>query len=307
MEKHKAIPRRNKMFWHFAKDDSMFTTIRVISKPLDTQLYCALLPQHLTNQAMLEFEAYKTYHAYATGKKKLNAQGLETLSEKALSEAKQIKIATKRSKIQFHSSHTSGSGADEGTGVSPGVPDNNIDDKGYWDDGCSRHMTGNISYLSDYESFDRGYVSFGQGGCKITGKGTIKTAKLEFENVYFVKDLKTPRQHNMYSIDLKNIVPHRDLTCLVSKASVDEVRPIGTKWVLKNKKDEKGIVIINKARLVAQGHTQEEGIDYDEVFILVARIEAIRLFLAYASFMGFTVYQMDMKSAFLYGTIDEEV
>nr|GFB65375.1 putative ribonuclease H-like domain-containing protein [Tanacetum cinerariifolium] len=85
------------------------------------------------------------------------------------------------------------------------------------------------------------------------------------------------------------------------------VRPIGTKWVLKNKKDERGIVIRNKARLVAQGHTQEEGIDYDEVFTHVARIEAIRLFLAYALFMGFTVYQMDVKSAFLYGTIDEEV
>nr|GEV06741.1 putative reverse transcriptase, RNA-dependent DNA polymerase [Tanacetum cinerariifolium] len=383
-----------------------------------------------------------------------------------------------------------------------GSSQNNIDDKGYWDSGCSRHMTGNISYLSDYEPFDRGYVSFGQGGCKITGKGTIKTSKLEFENVYFVNDLKynlfsvsqiydnknsilftdsvcivlgrdfkllddanvllrTPRQHNMYSINLNNIVPHKDLTCLVAKASADEgtkdsagqevrkdvsslryialpnwvhdallessssnaqdtckanapessglpnptatstnppanqletltvetpiptfkdiiglstnseesngvkadvsnmdttiiasptptlrihkdhpksqiighvdtpiqtrnkskeeellqfkiqnvwtlvdcpkwVRPIGTKWVLKNKKDERGIVIKNKSRLVAQGHTQEEGIDYDEVFAPVARIEAIRLFLAYASFMGFTVYQMDVKSAFLY-------
>nr|GFB45979.1 putative ribonuclease H-like domain-containing protein [Tanacetum cinerariifolium] len=85
------------------------------------------------------------------------------------------------------------------------------------------------------------------------------------------------------------------------------VRPIGTKWVLKNKRDERGIVVRNKARLVAQGHTQEEWIDYDELFTPVARIEAIRLFLAYASFMGFTVYQMDVKSAFLYGTIDEEV
>nr|GFB29262.1 copia protein [Tanacetum cinerariifolium] len=72
-------------------------------------------------------------------------------------------------------------------------------------------------------------------------------------------------------------------------------------------KDERGIVIRNKARLVAQGHTQEEGIDYEEVFAPVARFEAIRLFLAYASFMGFPVYQMDVKSAFLYGTIEEEV
>nr|GEY71602.1 hypothetical protein [Tanacetum cinerariifolium] len=83
-------------------------------------------------------------------------------------------------------------------------------------------MTGNVCYLSDYEPFDEGYVSFGQGGCKITGKGTIKTGKLEFENVYFVKDLKTPKQHNMYSIDLNNIVPHKDLNCLVAKASADE-------------------------------------------------------------------------------------
>ncbi|GJU30897.1 putative ribonuclease H-like domain-containing protein [Tanacetum coccineum] len=82
---------------------------------------------------------------------------------------------------------------------------------------------------------------------------------------------------------------------------------IGTKWILKNKRDARGIVVRNKARLVAQGHRQEEGIDYDEVFALVARIEAIRLFLAFASYMGFMVYQMDVKSAFLYGEIEEEV
>nr|GEW45779.1 hypothetical protein [Tanacetum cinerariifolium] len=86
-----------------------------------------------------------------------------------------------------------------------------------------------------------------------------------------------------------------------------EKKAIGTKWVYRNKKDERGIVVRNKARLVAQGHTQEEGIDYEEVFTPVARIEAIRLFLAYASFMGFMVYQIDVKSAFLYGTIEEEV
>ncbi|GKB58998.1 putative ribonuclease H-like domain-containing protein [Tanacetum coccineum] len=82
---------------------------------------------------------------------------------------------------------------------------------------------------------------------------------------------------------------------------------IGTKWVFRNKRDERSIVVKNKARLVAQGFRQEEGIDYDEVFAPVARIEAIRLFLAFASYMGFTVYQMDVKSAFLYGTIEEEV
>nr|GEV11126.1 putative ribonuclease H-like domain-containing protein [Tanacetum cinerariifolium] len=77
--------------------------------------------------------------------------------------------------------------------------------------------------------------------------------------------------------------------------------------VFRNKKDERGIIIRNKARLVAQGYTQEESIDYNEVFAHVARIEAIRLFLAYASFTGFIVYQIDVKSAFLYGIIEEEV
>nr|GEU81701.1 hypothetical protein [Tanacetum cinerariifolium] len=84
-------------------------------------------------------------------------------------------------------------------------------------------------------------------------------------------------------------------------------RAINTKWVYRNKKDERGIVVRNKARIVAQGHTQEEGIDYEEVIAPVARIEAIRLFIAYAFFMGFMVYQIDVKSAFLYGTIKEEV
>ncbi|GJR68906.1 putative ribonuclease H-like domain-containing protein [Tanacetum coccineum] len=84
-------------------------------------------------------------------------------------------------------------------------------------------------------------------------------------------------------------------------------RAIGTKWVYKNKKDERSIVVRNRARMVVQGYTQEKRIDYDEVFALVSRIEAIRLFLAYALFKDFVVYQMDVKSAFLYGKIEEEV
>ncbi|GJT85444.1 hypothetical protein Tco_1067161, partial [Tanacetum coccineum] len=170
MAKDQAIPRRNKMFWHYARDDFMFTTIRVISKHQDTQIYVAILPQHLTNQTMLESEAYKTYLAYATGEKipkpkyvktKANfesspkkktattakgkrlktsakaakpakkkqlaktskAKGLTVLSEVALTEAEQMKLATKRSLIETHSSHASGSGANEGTGSKPGVPD----------------------------------------------------------------------------------------------------------------------------------------------------------------------------------------
>ncbi|GKA61454.1 hypothetical protein Tco_0760861 [Tanacetum coccineum] len=159
MAKDQAIPRRNEMFWHYARDDFMFTTIRVISKYKDTQEYDAILPQHLTNQAMLESEAFKTYRAYATGemapkskatKKKTDSEsspntkpsqaskgkriktsakgdkpsttkskGLTVLSEVTLSEAEQMKLKTKRSLKEFHISHASGSGA----GDKPEVPD----------------------------------------------------------------------------------------------------------------------------------------------------------------------------------------
>nr|GEZ88312.1 copia protein [Tanacetum cinerariifolium] len=134
-----------------------------------------------------------------------------------------------------------------------GNPQMDLQDKRVIDSGCSRHMTGNMSYLTDYKEIDRGYVAFG---------GNLKGGKI------------TSR---------------------------------GTKWVFRNKKDKRGIVIRNKARLVAQGHTQEEGIDYDEVFAPVSEIEAIRIFLAYASFKDFVAYQMDVKSAFLYRKIKKEV
>ncbi|GKE22511.1 hypothetical protein Tco_1434023 [Tanacetum coccineum] len=161
MAKDQAIPRRNKMFWHYARDDFMFTTIRVISKHKDTQEYGAILPQHLTSQAMLESEAFKTYRAYATSekapkskatKKKTDSEsspktkpsqaskgkriktsakgdkpattkskGLTVLSEFALSEAEQMKLATKRSLNEFHISHASGSG--DGVDILSKVPD----------------------------------------------------------------------------------------------------------------------------------------------------------------------------------------
>nr|GEZ00682.1 retrovirus-related Pol polyprotein from transposon TNT 1-94 [Tanacetum cinerariifolium] len=82
---------------------------------------------------------------------------------------------------------------------------------------------------------------------------------------------------------------------------------IKTKWIFKNKKDESSLVIRNKARLIAVGYSQQEGIDYDETFAPVARIEAIRLFLAYAAHKDFTVYQMEVKTAFLNGILKEEV
>ncbi|GJZ79216.1 ribonuclease H-like domain-containing protein [Tanacetum coccineum] len=266
----------------------------------------------------------------------------------------------------------------QGNNVNAGNPHLDLQDKGVIDSGCSRHMTGNMSYLTDYEEIDGRYVAFGGNpkGGKITRKCTIKTGNLDFENVYFVRELKfnlfsvsqmcdkknsvlfnetecivlssnfklidesqvllrVPRKNNMYSVDLKNIVPKGGLTCLFVKATSDESklwhrrlghlnfktinklvkgnlvrftsnflkmmktvllvkresiqeppdpswieamqeellqfklqevwtlvdlpngkRAIGTKWAFKNKKNERGIVIRNKARLVAQGFTE---------------------------------------------------
>nr|GEV84463.1 putative ribonuclease H-like domain-containing protein [Tanacetum cinerariifolium] len=147
-------------------------------------------------------------------------------------------------------------------------------------------------------------------------------AKADFNNlessipVIHIPAIRIHKDHPVSQIigDLSSTTQTRSMTRAVKdQGGTQEVdlpygkRAIGTKWVYENKKDERGIVIRNKARLVAQGHTKEEGIDYEEVFAPVARIEAIRLFLAYATFMGFMVYQMDINSAFLYETIEEEV
>ncbi|GJZ48865.1 putative ribonuclease H-like domain-containing protein [Tanacetum coccineum] len=149
--------------------------------------------------------------------------------------------------------------------VKQGNPQMDLQDQGVNDSGCSRHMTGNMSYLIDYEEIDGEYVAFGGNpkGGKIIGKGTIKTGNLDFKNVYIVKELKfnlfsvsqmcdkknsvlfndtecivlspnfklidesqvlliVPRKNNMYSVDLKNIVPKGGLTCLFAKATSDE-------------------------------------------------------------------------------------
>ncbi|GKC32233.1 hypothetical protein Tco_1039527, partial [Tanacetum coccineum] len=169
MTKDSSIPRRNRVNWHFAREDPMFTMIKVVSRHEDTQLYGSILPDELTNKAIKDFESYKGYYVIASGaeppktkasvkkkqarsdktktpptakgkrlktsakaakpaKKKQptktsKAKGLTVLSEVTLTEAEQMKLATKRSLIQTHSSHASGSGADEGTGGKPGVPD----------------------------------------------------------------------------------------------------------------------------------------------------------------------------------------
>ncbi|GJY05590.1 putative ribonuclease H-like domain-containing protein, partial [Tanacetum coccineum] len=126
---------------------------------------------------------------------------------------------------------------------------------------------------------------------------------------------KNLKEHGLFS-SVQQRRNHKDFencifACILSQKEPKVIHALkDPSWIeamQENKKDERGIVIKNKSRMVAQGYIQEEGIDYDEVFAPVPRIETIRLFLAYASFKDFVVYPIDVKSAFIYGKIEEEV
>ncbi|GKD39619.1 retrovirus-related pol polyprotein from transposon TNT 1-94, partial [Tanacetum coccineum] len=97
-------------------------------------------------------------------------------------------------------------------------------------------------------------------------------------------------------LDVWDLVPHSD-----------NIKPVTLKWLFKNKIDDENMVIRNKARLVVRGYRQEEGIKFEESFALVARIEAIMIILAYVAHKSFMVYQMDVKTTFLHGSLKEEV
>nr|GEZ59467.1 hypothetical protein [Tanacetum cinerariifolium] len=164
MSKDPSIPMRNKVNWHYVRDDFMFSTIKLVSKHQNTQQFDALLPMELTNDEIRNSKAYKEYYAIATGEaapkpkasvrmtrsssdtsitppttaasprlaasakgkqiaKASKAKSLSALSEVAMTEAQHLKLVTKQSMQQTHISQPSGSGADEGTGSKPGVPD----------------------------------------------------------------------------------------------------------------------------------------------------------------------------------------
>jgi len=102
-----------------------------------------------------------------------------------------------------------------------------------------------------------------------------------------------------------NQFTRNDVWFLVPK--IDDMNIIRTKWVFRNKMEEDGNIVRNKARLVAKGYNQEEGIDFDETYALVARLEVVRLLLAYACMCNLQLHQVDVKSAFLNGFLNEEV
>nr|GEV51139.1 retrovirus-related Pol polyprotein from transposon TNT 1-94 [Tanacetum cinerariifolium] len=180
------------------------------------------------------------------------------------------------------------------------------------DSGCSKHMTGNRKFFSTYKAYNGGNVSFGSNlHSNIIGKGKQARASHKAKNVFSTTrclellhmDLFDPSAVRSYEGNRYTLVIVDDY----SSPQPKNMTIIGTKWVVKNKLDENGIVSRNKARLVAHGYDQQEGIDYDETYAPVARLESIRILLAYACALDFKLFQMDVKNAFLNGFINEEV
>nr|GEW04161.1 copia protein [Tanacetum cinerariifolium] len=161
--------------------------------------------------------------------------------------------------------------------------------------GCSKHMTGNRKLFSTYKAYNGGNVIFGSNlRGNIIGKEPKNVNKALGDESWIVAMQEELNQ--FVANDVWELVPqHKNMTI------------IGTKWVFRNKLDENGIVSRDKARLVAQGYNQQEGIDYDETYALVTRPESIRILVAYACALDFKLFQMDVKSAFLNGFINEEL
>ncbi|GKD07780.1 putative ribonuclease H-like domain-containing protein, partial [Tanacetum coccineum] len=178
--------------------------------------------------------------------------------------------------------------------------DDNVNNTNNVNTACDGNNTNNVNFVSSTVNVD---------GIEVNVVGAKTSIELPDDpNMPELEDI-------VYSDDAKYVGAEADINNLNTFMPFSKEQTIKTfkiayllafyhkKNPKRNKKDKRG----NKASLVAQGYTQEDGIDYNEVFAPVARIEAIRLFLAYASFKDFMVYQMDVKSAFLYGKIEEEV
>ncbi|GJX66834.1 retrovirus-related pol polyprotein from transposon TNT 1-94 [Tanacetum coccineum] len=142
----------------------------------------------------------------------------------------------------------------------------------------------------------------------------LEDKSLENNEIINIKESKKPKNINEALKDKSWVMAMQEELNQFISNDVWELVPnpmnmtiIGTKWVYRNKLDKNGIVTRNKARLVAQGYNQQEGIDYDETYVLVARLESISILLAYACALDFKLFQMDVKSAFLNSFINEEV
>nr|GEV55588.1 copia protein [Tanacetum cinerariifolium] len=169
------------------------------------------------------------------------------------------------------------------------------------DNGCSKHMTGNRKLFSSYKACNGGNVIFGSNlRGNIIRKGYSQNSK-----AYIILNKHTRKIEESLNVTFDE-TPSPSKTSPLLDDDLDEEEAI-KELSGRNKLDENDIVSQNKARLVAQGYNQQEDIDYDETYASVSRLESIRILLAYACALDFKLFQIDVKSAFLNGFINEEV
>ncbi|XP_017415990.1 uncharacterized protein LOC108326897 [Vigna angularis] len=185
----------------------------------------------------------------------------------------------------------------------------------YLNSRCACHVTGDPTKFTSLSHRTTGHVTYGDNNKgKTISIGKIQTPlTYEIENVLLVEEMGI--SHNFSALADENWMmamqeelnqfKRNKLWELVPRVKTQQV--IGTKWVFRNKMDDSSEIIKNKEKLVAKGYSQEEGIDYNETYAPVGRLEAIRILLAIALVMRFKLYQMDVRSAFLNGYIKEEV
>ncbi|GJS16806.1 copia protein [Tanacetum coccineum] len=214
-------------------------------------------------------------------------------------------------------------------------------DKWIKDSGCSKHMTGNRKLFSNYKAYNREHVdnlgfnllsigqicdnkcrvTFSEQDSEITKDGKVieslnvtfdetpppsKTSPLVDGDLDEEEAIKVTKKKNLEN-DIEDETLGIDEIVNIKESRNHPLEHVNIKWVFRNELDENGVVSRNKARLVAQGYNQQEGINYDETYAPVARLKSIRILLAYAYALDFKLFQMDVKSAFLNGFINEEV
>nr|GEW56632.1 copia protein [Tanacetum cinerariifolium] len=207
-------------------------------------------------------------------------------------------------------------------------------DKWIKDSGCSNHMTGNQKLFSTYKAYNGGNVIFQKQFMRQHHRQSTKDDLTKFDpkshegvflgysqntKAYIILNKHTIKVEESLNVTFNETPPPSKVSPLedddlVEKEAIEELVPnpmnmtiIGTKWIFRKKLDENGVVSINKARLVAQVYNEQKGIDYDETYAPVARLESIRILLAYACALDFKLFQMDVKIEFLNGFINEEI
>nr|GEU69990.1 hypothetical protein [Tanacetum cinerariifolium] len=309
--------------------------LHISSRKKNTQQYGAILPIELTNEDIRNTKAYKEYYAYATGetaqkpkasvRRKISGSNSSTTPPTAVASPRPITTiaaaprltATAKGKQParatslYDPSEHGGSSTDEGTGSKPRVLDVPSDDS-------EEEISWNSSDDEDVDAQDKGRDD--DEGKKNDENITYSDdeddigAEADFTNLetstQVVKDQGGLSQINnddfhtfMFACFLLQEEPKRVHQALKDPSWIEAMQ----EELLQFKMQKVWVLVHLPHGKRAIGDIQEKGIDYKEVFAPVARIEAIRLFLTYASFMGFMVYQTDVKSAFLYGTIKEEV